>query len=206
MKLFVSVLFLAAATAGLAQNQTPAVVVDSLGQVTVIVPPGNASSPEEIETLKATARAQVFAGSTQSQQLGCPLMLTGAHLNWPATYLPVTSAERVTEPSLALNFRNEAGKAIRSVGITARFLAKRNPYQLDATPFDLRLTFGGVGAADQAASQLREIRLPEKMYAFGVTRVSLDQVTFADGSFWMASGRSNCSLDVKSSAERVEAR
>ena len=66
--------------------------------------------------------------------------------------------------------------------------------------------FLGVDAADKAAEQLREIRLPEKMYAYGVTRVELEQVTFGDGTFWMAMGRNNCSLNVTGTAERVEAK
>jgi hypothetical protein len=136
-------------------------------------------------------------------QTGCPVELTSAKLNWPASYLPVTSAEKVTEPNLALGFRNSSGKAIQSVSITARFLGKRNIYQLDASAFDLRLTFSGVDAADKAAEQLREIRVPEKMYAYGVTRVSLQQVLFADGTFWTAFGHGNCSLDVQGSAARV---
>jgi hypothetical protein len=89
------------------------------------------------------------------------------------------------------------------VSITARFLGKRNIYQLDANAFDLRLTFSGVDAADEAAEQLREIRMPEKMYAYGVTRVSLEQVLFADGTFWTAFGHAGCRLDVTGSAERV---
>ena len=59
-----------------------------------------------------------------SDQTGCPVVLTSAHLNWPASYLPVTSAEKVTEPNLALGFQNSSGKAIRSVSITAQFLGK----------------------------------------------------------------------------------
>jgi hypothetical protein len=199
MKLFVSLLFLATATAGLAQNQSPGVAVLSQGRVTVTNPAGQAS-PQEIEAL---AEMSVLA---QPSQAGCPLMMTSAHLNWPASYLPVTSAEKVTEPNLALNFRNTTGKPIRTITITAQFLAKKNLYQLDATTFDLRLSFSEVDAADKAAEQLREIRLPQKMYAYGVTRVSLDQVMFADGSFWMAAGHNSCSLDVKGSTERVEAR
>jgi hypothetical protein len=41
------------------------------------------------------------------------------------------------------------------------------------------------------------------MYAYGVTRVSLEQVTFGDGTFWMAMGRSNCSLNLNGNTERV---
>ncbi len=187
MKLFLSFLLSAAASAGFAQNQ-----------LQVAPPPGPELAPG-IVTLDLQA-APVMPES----QSGCPVVLTSAHLNWPASYLPVTTAENVTQPNLALNFRNSSGKAIRSVSITARFLAKQSIYQLDASAFDLRLTFSGVDAADKAAEQLREIRLPKKMYAYGVTRVALDQVTFADGSFWSAFGHTNCSLNVQGSLGRIE--
>jgi hypothetical protein len=180
MRLFVSALLLVGASAALGQNQTA---------------PG-------VTTLDL--QAMPLAPESQA---GCPVVLTSAHLNWPASYLPVTSAESVKQPNLALGFQNSSGKAIRSATITARFLGKQSLYQLDANAFDLRLTFSGVDAADKAAEQLREIRLPDKMFAYGVTRVSLEQVTFADGTFWMAGmGGSKCSLDVKGNAERVEAK
>lgn len=204
MKLFVSLLFLATATAGLAQNQAPGVAILSQSQVTVTDPAGQ-TSPQEIEALQAKVQAEMSV-LAQPSQAGCPVVMTSAHLNWPASYLPVTSAEKVTEPNLALNFQNRTGKAIQAVTITAGFLGKQSIYQLDASAFDLQLTFSGVDAAEKAAEQLREIRLPGKMHAYGVTRVSLDQVMFADGSFWMASQHNTCSLNVKGSTERIEAR
>jgi hypothetical protein len=162
----------------------------------------------QVQTSSATAQA----GGLQSldlqslppspDQSGCPVVLTEAHLNWPATFLPVT-AEKGTEPNLALGFENPSGKAIGSVSVTARFLGKTSKYQLDANAFDLRLTFSGSDAADKTAEQLREIRLPEKMYAYGVTRVSLDQVTFADGTFWSAVGHNHCALNVTGATERI---
>jgi len=187
MRLFVSAFLLVIASATFGQNQ---------------VAPGAGS---ELAPGIVTLDLQGMPWTGQNQA-GCPVVLTSARLNWPASYLPVTSAERVTEPNLALGFQNSSGKAIRSVTITARFLGKQNIYQLDANSFDLRLAFSGVDAADRVAEQLREIRLPQKMHAYGVTRVSLEQVTFADGSFWTAMGRGNCSLNVKGSAERVEAK
>jgi hypothetical protein len=182
MRLFVSLLLLAAASTTFGQSQAA---------------PGSGS-----ELAPGIMTLNLDAGPLG--QVGCPVVLTSARLNWPASYLPVTSAEKVMAPNLALGFQNSSGKAIRSATITARFLGKQSVYQLDANAFDLRLTFSGAEAADKAAEQLREIRLPEKMYAYGVTRVSLEQVTFADGSFWMAEmDHSNCSLNVKGNAERV---
>jgi hypothetical protein len=181
MRLFVSALLLAATAAlpaALAQNQNP-------GKPT------------------AQSSAGAILNTEPGSQAGCPVDLTSARLNWPASYLPVTSAEKAMEPNLALGFRNSSGQAIRSVTITARFLGKQSVYQLDASAFDLRLTFSGMDAADKATDQLREIRVPEKMYAYGVTRVSLDQVLFTDGTFWTAFGHGNCRLDVQGSTERV---
>jgi hypothetical protein len=189
MRLFVSGLLLAAASAAFGQNQ----------------PPGMQPDPSAgTARMEGMVSPDLQAVPLPESQAGCPVVLTSARLNWPASYLPVTSAEKVMAPNLALGFHNSSGKPIRSTTITARFLGKQSLYQLDANAFDLRLTFSGVDAADKAAEQLREIRLPEKMYAYGVTRVSLEQVTFADGTFWMAGmGHSNCSLNVKGNAERV---
>ncbi len=185
MRLFVSALLLAAASAGISQTQRQAVPA-----------PGSELAP-------GMMTLDLQAIPMQQSQAGCPVVLTSARLNWPASYLPATSAEKVTAPNLALNFQNASGKEIRSVAITARFLVKQSVYELDASAFDLHLTFSGVDAADKAAEQLREIRLPEKMHAYGLTRVSLEQVTFGDGTFWMAMGRNNCSLNVTGTTERV---
>jgi hypothetical protein len=185
VKLIVSALLLAAASAGFAQNQTAA-------------EPGSETAPG-IMTLDLQAQA---VPTTPESQAGCPVVLTSVHLNWPATYLPVAAAEPGTEPNLALGFRNASGKAIRSVSLNAYFVAKRSIYDLDATTFKVDLAFSAE-AAENAAEQLREIRLPEKMHAYGLTRVSLEQVTFADGSLWTAAGRNNCSLNAQGTAERI---
>jgi hypothetical protein len=136
---------------------------------------------------------------------GCPLTLTSAQLNWPPSYLPVTTAQKVTQPSLALGFRNSSGKAIRSVGVTARFLGKTSVYQLDASSVDVRISFAGADGAKRAAEQLRQLQfqVPDKTHLYGVTRVSLAQVLFADGTLWTPFGHGDCSLEVGGTAERV---
>jgi len=190
MRLFVSALLLATATTLCAQDYVP--------------PSG--PLPSAGQRMGGAAGMEGALNAAPPSVLGqsaCPVVLTSARLNWPASYLPVTSAEKVTEPNLALGFRNTSGKAIRSVTITAALLGKKSVYQIDANALDLRLTFSDVKDANKAAEQLREIRMPGKMYAYGVTRVSLDQVMFADGTLWMAPGHSGCSLDVRGSAERV---
>jgi len=144
---------------------------------------------------------QVWFGAA-ARQTGCPVVLTSARLNWPASYLP-TSAEKVTEPNLALGFTIPSVQAVRSVVIKARLLAKSDVYQLDANAFDLRLTFSAPDEANETADQLRELRLPADLHAYGVTRVSLERVTFTNGDVWSSGQNSHCSLDVQGSAERV---
>ena len=181
MKLLLSALLLAASTAAFAQIQTAVATAQVGGLQSLdlqLLPP----SPD---------------------QTGCPVVLTQAHLNWPATYMPVTDAEKMKAPNLALGFQNPSGKAIQSVSITARFTGKSSKYQLDASAFDLHLTFSGTDSADKTAEQMREIRLPDKMYPYGVTRIALDQVTFADGTLWTSAGHTNCAMNVGGSAERI---
>jgi hypothetical protein len=200
VKLFVSAFLLAAATIAFGQNQNSG-EINGEGPVAVH-PDGPASPSSRQQWVRALGEQGAIAAIQSDSQMGCPVVLTSARLNRPTSYLPVTSAEKVTEPNLALGFRNSSGKVIESVTIAARLLGKQNLYQLDADAFDLRLTFSGVDAADKAAEQLREISVPDRMHAYGVQRVSLEQVLFADGTFWTAAGHANCRLDV-SGAERV---
>lgn len=132
----------------------------------------------------------------------CPLTLTGARLDLPASYMPVTSADKVTEPNLALNFENSSGKAIRSVAVTAELKTKRNAYALDATPVELRLSFAGTQDLNKELSQLATIPLPKGLHEFGVIQVRLDQVMFADGTMWTApASRNVCAVGGQSLVE-----
>lgn len=172
MRLFVSVLLLAASTAGFAQLQ-----------ITPSAPPAGTAHMEGLGL-----EAGPF---TSPDQTGCPLTLTRAQLNWPASYLPVTSAEKVTEPNLALEFQNASGKAIRSVAVTAEIRVKKDVYALDATPLELRLNFAGTEDLNKELSQLATIPLPKGLHEYGVVQVRLDQVLFSDGTMWTAPASAN---------------
>jgi hypothetical protein len=170
MKLFVSALLLAAASVAFAQNQTaPGMTLD--WQAMPLAP---------------------------ERQAGCPVVLTSAHLNWPASYLPVTAGERVTAPNLALEFGIASTQPVRSVGVVAHLVVKENIYQLEAGSYDLRLTFSG-GDQDKATDQQREFRLPANLHAYGVTRVTVERITFSNGEMWTAGATSHCGLNVNGS-------
>jgi hypothetical protein len=177
VKLFVSALLLAAASAAFTQNQTqnaPRVTVTQTAP----------ASPQ------AQAQAVVQSLADRLNQAGCPLYLRSASVASEGGYLPVTAKSR-QDGALDLHFRNQSGKPIASASITARVSVKTNVYALDAHTLELRLTLSGTQDLDKTLDQIQHIVLPPHVYLFGVARVTLDQVTFADGGVWTAAPRNN---------------
>jgi hypothetical protein len=182
MKLFVSALLLAAVPAAFAQNQT-----QSASQATAIQ-----ASPASPQAQAALAQAQAVARTLADRlnQAGCPLYLRSASVAPEGGYLPVTAQNR-QDGVLDLHFRNQSGKPIASVAITAQVNVKTNIYALDAHTLQLRLAMAGTQDLDKTLDQIQHIVLPQHVYLFGVAQVTLDQVTFVDGSVWTASSRNN---------------
>ncbi|HEX4036846.1 MAG TPA: hypothetical protein VHX37_02210 [Acidobacteriaceae bacterium] len=172
MKLLLSALLLAVVPAAFAQGQSKPSGPDLMSGPRVMIGP---------DVVPAQAR--------------CPLTLTSARLDWPGSYMPVTSADRVMEPSLALGFQNSSGKAVRSVAVTAELRVKKDVYALDATPVDVRLNFAGSRDLNHDLNkdldQLATIPLPKGLHEYGLVQVRLDQVIFADGSLWKAAAKVN---------------
>jgi hypothetical protein len=167
MKLFLSALLLAAMPAAFAQNQP--------------VP----SSPDLGVAGMAASNGRVYP----FLQRVCPLDFTAASVTSPAGYLPV-SQRRPDDGTLTLHFRNESGKTVQSASITATVKVKTNIYALDAHPIALQLTFTGADI-NRDLDQLREIQLPRHFYVFGLAQVSLERVTYADGTSWIAPPQGN---------------
>ena len=172
MKLFLSALLLAALPAAFAQNQSP----QGPFEPGVVV---SHPSPATVEAMKAQAEYM----NHLAMQTGCPLYLSTASVAAPAGYLPV-GQRRPDDGTLTLHFRNQSGKAIRSASITAAVKVKTNIYDLDAHPVPLHLTFSSSGDADRDLDQLTQIELPPHYYVFGLAQVSLDRVTYTDGTSW----------------------
>jgi hypothetical protein len=183
MKLFVSALLLAAAPLALAQNQMPA-----------FNPQPDPVLQAKVQAQMTQAQAQLRAQMDKANQTGCPLYLKSASVAPVAGYLPVANRNN-GDGALNLHFRNQSGKAIRSASITAHLKVKTNVYALDARPLEVQLSFSGTSDMDKKADQLARITLPGHAFLFGVATVTLDQVTFADGSFWIANrGVNTCSV------------
>jgi hypothetical protein len=185
MKLFLSVLLLAAASAAFAQSQVPAPVP--------LLQPGQDLTPQQkdaFEKASGMMGAQLDAMVGGMNQTGCPLYMESASVDSRAGYLPVTARDG-ENGVLNLRFRNQSGKAIASVAVTARVNLKTNIYALDAHTVELRLNFAGTRNLDREEPQGIQIGLPPHAYLFGVARVTLDQVTYADGSVWNAPASNN---------------
>lgn len=197
MKLFVSALFLAAATAAFAQNQGTATAVQ-------VVPAQSSAQPSQqvILRLRTQSEAEVEDTLNRVHQLRCPLYLESASVAPEAGYLPVTAQNR-QDGALDLHFRNQSGKPIASAAITARVSVKTNIYDLDAHTLEMRLTLSGTQELDKALDQIQHIVLPKHVYLFGVARVELDQVTFGDGGVWTASANRNVCRTGPVGAEQI---
>jgi len=188
MKLFLSALVLAAGTAAFAQNPSAAAdqqAAQLANQAGIIV------------------NDLVAHRLVPSEQIGCPLYLESAFASSAAGLLPI-DARVHGGGMLSLHFRNQSGKAIRSAAVTAHLRVKTNIYDLDAHALDLRLTVSGTSRVDKALSQAESLTLPQNIYPFGVARVTLDQVTFEDGSVWTASPAGNTCATSGPSSEKVE--
>lgn len=194
MKLFVSALLMAALPAAFAQNHRVPPQVNTEAAETQA--PDALTQSELIEKAKAEAAEQVAPLFLPV----CPLLMNAASVAAPAGYLPVDQS-MPQEGTLTLHFQNLSGKRIRSASITAKVKVKTNIYALDAHPIALQLTFSGTDDVDLHISQVRQIALPGNYYLFGMAQVSLDRVTYADGTSWTASQHNYCRLNGQGSEQ-----
>ncbi len=195
MKLFLSALFLAAVPAALAQQPAPPASA---------VQQQNAVQSQGLQPAVVVNDLVAHSASPENQA-ACPLYLESASVAPSAGYLPV-DAQAKGDGALELRFRNQSGKRIVSAAITAHLNVKTDIYALDAHPLELHLAFARVTDENKALDQLTRIALPEHVYLFGVVRVTLDQVTFTDGSVWTASPTHNSCATSGPGNELVESK
>jgi hypothetical protein len=139
---------------------------------------------------QAVTSSQLQLKRPAVQKMWCPVDLISATIDTPARYLPVTK-HNADSGSLDLAFRNAANKKIKSASLEVQVKAKKSIYDLDAYTLTTHLEISGI---DVTSSELSR-RLPLPVPAFGVARVILEGVTYADGSTWSRQPGSGCSLD-----------
>jgi hypothetical protein len=201
MKLSALLLLAAAASACVAQNvipfqkavpspdQNPNIGIvddDALSRAVTAV----AAEAEKKELQKMMDRVN---------QANCPVVLTGAGLT-PYVMLLNTSSDvgsdSANRPGLELEFRNVSGREIRSMEFSARILVKRSIYDLDYLPaIHLYLTAYGTRSVDATFAQLRHLSLPQGIRPSLVEGITLEQVTFGDGSVWTPKNDDYCAFN-----------
>jgi hypothetical protein len=164
----------------------------------------NTGSQPDVQILQPKGSARALPD--HASQAGCPVMLTSASLASKA-HTQLTSGGMATDSDtggIDLRFRNMSGKQIESLHVTARVKVKQSVYDLDATTLELHFTISGTGVVDRSSELLRSI--PMQATLFGVGQVTLEQVSYADGSVWIAGHHDVCRTNGASGLRQVEAK
>lgn len=125
-------------------------------------------------------------------QIGCPVAFTNVSLSNPGHFMHVKQS---SDPSgsLAFQYKNQSGRMIQSIEIRVELTVKKSIYDLDAATVTRDMTLTGE-AADT---------LPLNVLAYGIGRVTLEQVNYVDGKAWTPKAKNNCTYRGESAAERI---
>jgi hypothetical protein len=134
----------------------------------------------------------IVPGATS--QAGCPVAFTDVALDTKAHFMPVRQ-DTAPAGSLKFQYKNQSGKEIQSISVRVELKVKKSVYDLDATTVTLNMTLTGKGADET---------LPLTLRTYGLSRVTLEQVSFTDGTIWNASEKNTCSYNRMNSSELIE--
>ena len=134
-----------------------------------------------------------FSQTPPISQAGCPVAFTNVSLETRARLMPVQLGQP-QDGSLFFEYKNQSGRKIQSIAVHVELRFKKSVYDLDATPITLDMMLTGTNTSE---------KLPLAVRAYGLTRVTLQQVTYADGTIWTQSQKPNCAYTPQSSAENI---
>ncbi|HYK35076.1 hypothetical protein [Alloacidobacterium sp.] len=130
-------------------------------------------------------------GPILNLQTGCPVAFTNVDLKQNARYMPVEQSAEADD-SLVFNYKNQSGKQIKSIEVHVVLYVKPSIYDLDAITATRDMTLSGHSGE----------ALPLNLFAYGVVRVTLEQVNYADGTVWTPNEIS-CHYDKLSGIEQI---
>jgi hypothetical protein len=135
-------------------------------------------------------------------QRGCPVRIMDASFQRPAELMLVAQRNSLTSPTLRLSYLNYSGKDIESVLFTGYLKVKDNPYRMDYTihPFALKLSRKSLLGKDVQATEALKLAGD----AYGVDRIELSQIIYADGTTWNPARR-DCVYPMTGITERAKA-
>jgi hypothetical protein len=153
----------------------------------------NKPSPSPIPGLTVMPPGPIEGLENFNLQIGCPVAFTDVALKRDARYMPVKQGT-APDSSLAFKFKNLSGKQIESISVRVEVKAKRSIYDLDAATISRDMTLTGKSG---------EI-LPLNMLAYGLVRVTLQQITYAGGEVWTPGQNKNCAFLNNGSSLEIE--
>jgi len=138
-----------------------------------------------------TTDLSITPGSTS--QAGCPVAFTDVSLETKAHFMPVRQ-DFAPDGNLRFQYKNQSGKEIQSISVRAELKVKKSVYDLDATTITLNMTLTGKSA---------EETMPLALRAYGLSRITLEQVSFTDGTIWNANTKNACSYEHMNGSEQI---
>ncbi|HVW76020.1 MAG TPA: hypothetical protein VHB45_00300 [Alloacidobacterium sp.] len=126
-------------------------------------------------------------------QAGCPVAFTNVSLENPARLMPVNQYDVANNSSLSFQYRNQSRKQILSIDVQIELRVKRSIYDLDTTSILMNQTLTG-----------RETgKLPLTTHAYSLGRVTLQKVSYVDGTIWTANEQSPCRYEASGGAQEI---
>lgn len=146
--------------------------------------------------LAQTAAQHTFSTDlehTSQSQVGCPVAFTSVSLENKVHMMLVNQYDPASNSSLSFQYKNRSNKQIQSVAVQVELRIKRSIYDLDTNTLMINLTLTGNETS----------KLPLTTRAYGLGRVTLQQVTYTDGTIWTASEKSPCQYEAFSGAQQI---
>jgi hypothetical protein len=143
--------------------------------------------------LKPTAADDLSITPGSTSQAGCPVAFTDVSLETKAHFMPVRQ-DTAPDGNLRFQYKNQSGKEIQSISVRAELKVKKSVYDLDATTITLNMTLTGKSA---------EETMPLTLRAYGLSRITLEQVSFTDGTIWNADIKNTCSYERMNGSEQI---
>jgi hypothetical protein len=145
--------------------------------------------------LPATAQIEQFATDAPQDQNGCPVRFTDISLKSKGRLMLVQSGDS-SDGDLSFQYQNRSGKTIQSIAVSVELKFKQNVYALDTTDYRLDMTLTGKGLEETLPINING-------HVYGVRHVTLERVSYADGSNWTASAQNVCRFESPGTPEKI---
>jgi hypothetical protein len=142
----------------------------------------------------SASKAPQSALALLSQQ-GCPVRFTDVSL-LGSGHIMLTRQDASSSGDLSFQYQNESGKTIQSLAVRVTLKLKHDVYALDATDFTLDMTLTGQGLQET-------LPLNVSGYVYGLNHVTLERVSYSDGTAWSAADENSCRYEKSGTTQEI---